>query len=492
MNQSDFIILGPWLIIAITSVLTVSSIIVYRSHRLIMALTLVGLALSALAVPWVAQYAIYRQVTPLLIIDQYAFFFLELILITSIAIVLLAYSYLKNRQATIQREEFYPLLLFAVLGAGILVGSSHLISFFLGLETLSLSLYAMIGYFRTDRQSIEAGIKYLVLAGASSAILLFGMALIYAELGTMQLFKMAYHLLNRSTFSLFIWCGLAMIIVGIGFKLAVVPFHMWTPDVYQGSPAPVTAFIATISKGAMFALLLRYFTVMGLQRQHWLFVIFSLIAIASMLGGTLLALWQKNIKRILAYSSISHLGYLLVAFLAGDVLGSQAVAYYLVAYFIMTVGAFGVIIVFSPADREAEELADYQGLFWRRPWLAASMTVFTLSLAGIPFTAGFLGKFYVLTAGISADHWALVLILIVSSTMGLFFYLRIIATMLAAPRTTPASIESNRDASTLQIHYQVPLLAGLVLTALVLLLVWFGIYPVSLQAIIKNATFVSF
>ena len=247
----------------------------------------------------------------------------------------------------------------------VLVASSHFISFFLGLEILSVALYALSAYLHTRSRALEAGIKYLILAGSSSAFLLFGMALIYAQLGTMDLFRLAASLPGAQNSPLVLG-GLAFIVTGIGFKLGVVPFHLWAPDVYEGAPAPVTAFLATVSKGAIFALLLRYFyTVPARSTSAPVFVLFAIIAIASMLIGNLLALFQNNVKRILAYSSIAHMGYLLVAFEASNTTASEAVAFYLVAYFITTIGAFGVVTVLSDEERDAGHSG---GL--RRPVLA--------------------------------------------------------------------------------------------------------------------------
>src|SRR5262249_20378764 len=215
-----------------------------------------------------------------------------------------------------------------------------------------------------------------------------------------------------SAHSALLLAGFAMLLVGVGYKLALVPFHMWTPDVYQGAPAPVTAFLATVSKGAMFALLLRYFTPIDVYAYRPLFLVFSLIAIASMLVGNLLALSQPNVKRLLAYSSIAHLGYLLVAFLASRAMAGTAVAFYLVAYFIASLGAFGIITVLSNGAREAESIDAYRGLFWQHPWLAGIFTAMLLSLAGIPITAGFVGKFYVVAAGVGTSLWLLVILMV--------------------------------------------------------------------------------
>src|SRR5690606_34972693 len=223
--------------------------------------------------------------------------------------------------------------------------------------------------------------------------------------------------------------GVGLMVVGAGFKLGVVPFHMWTPDVYEGAPAPVTAFIATVSKGGMVVLLVRFFMSIDGFRYPALITIFTIISVASMFAGNILALQQQNVKRVLAYSSIAHLGYLLVAFIAADELGVEAVGFYLMAYFATSLGAFGVVTVLSDKDRDAERMEDYRGLLWRRPGLATIFTVTLLSLAGIPLTAGFIGKFYLIASGIGTNQWLLVVLLAVNSIIGLFYYIRIVAIM---------------------------------------------------------------
>jgi NADH-quinone oxidoreductase subunit N len=295
--------------------------------------------------------------------------------------------------------------------------------------------------------------------------------LLYAELGTLEFRRMAVALVAGDTIrSVYVLMGLAMTVTGIGFKLAVVPFHMWTPDVYEGAPAPVTAFVATVSKGAIVALLLRYFVQAGAYPYDSLLLAFSLLAVASMAVGNLLALLQQNVKRILAYSSIAHLGYLLVAFVAGGPRAVEAVTFYWVAYLVTTLGAFGIVTVLSNQEGDAERLEAYRGLFWRQPWLALVFTAMLLSLAGIPLTAGFMGKFYVLVAGIEAARWALVVLLGLSSAIGLFYYLRIVVVLYSSP----LGVESG----------QAPMTApsgswagSLVLAALTLGLVGLGVYP---------------
>ncbi|HEX8948673.1 MAG TPA: NADH-quinone oxidoreductase subunit N, partial [Dissulfurispiraceae bacterium] len=459
-----------------------TAIAVSRKHTPTALMALAGFAAAFFSL-FAVSAVVPRNATFLLIIDNYALFYLGLIFAAGFAVAVLSHGYMEGREGT--HEEYYILLLLATLGASVLVCSSHFASFFLGLEILSVSLYALIAYVRGTARSNEAGVKYLILAAVSSAFLLFGMALVYAQLGTMEFAEISRRAAQGSAAAgrhdLLLLAGLIMITVGIGFKLAVVPFHMWTPDVYEGSPAPVSAFIASVSKGAMFALLLRYFTLVDIRSFGSLFLIFTGIAIASMFAGNLLALLQDNIKRLLAYSSIAHLGYLLVAFLASGALAVTAVSYYLTAYFITILGAFGVVTVLSGKERDMDRLEEYRGLARRRPWLAGVFTAMLLSLAGIPLTAGFIGKFYVVTAGVGAALWLLVIILAVNSAVSIYYYLRIVAALYAQePGEEIAAISVPR----------LSLGGGIVMAALTLLLVWLGVYPAPLIRVIE-ATAVS-
>jgi len=292
--------------------------------------------------------------------------------------------------------------------------------------------------------------------------------------GTLQFTRMAVSVSDRSTAgSLLLQTGLALLVGGVAFKLAVVPFHLWTPDVYQGAPAPVTAFVATVSKGSMFALLLRYFTMIDLREMESLYVLFVLLAVASMLIGNLLALLQDNVKRMLAYSSIAHLGYLLVAFLAGSEHAAVAVTFYLVAYFVTTLCAFGVLTVLSGPDRDADAIEDFAGLMWNRPGLGVVFCASLLSLAGIPLTAGFVGKFNVLTSGVDSSLWLLVLTLVAGSGIGLFYYLRLVVIIC-------------RPAESMQPAQSTPNSARLALAVLTALMLWFGVFPNSLIRVINS------
>lgn len=493
MSAGDLLTLSPLIVLTVAPVVVMLAAAFARSHALALALTLVGLGVT-IGTLFVAAGREPRTVTPLFALDTYALFYIGLLAVATGTVALLSWSYLRRHD--IRPEEYYILLLTATLGGAAMVASTHFASFFLGLEILSVSLYALIVYPVFAERFVEASVKYLVLAGVTSAFLLFGMALVYAVGGTMTSAGVgALVTKGLGDLNAIVALGVVLILVGVGFKLAVVPFHMWTPDIYQGAPAPVTAYIATVSKGAVFALLLRYFRGVSLDQGSTLFLVLAAISVASMVAGNLLALLQDNVKRILAYSSIAHLGYLLVAFLATGERAATAVTFYLVAYFATNLAAFGVVGALSTEQRDAERMEDYRGLAGRHPWLADIMAVALFSLAGIPLTMGFMGKFYVVTAGSSSALWALIIVLVLTSTVGLYYYTRIVVAMyvrrrepveagVAAPGTAgtggPAEAAGVAEVSP-------PLSAGLVLGALTILLIIFGVYPAPLIRLIERA-----
>lgn len=376
----------------------------------------------------------------LLVIDGIALYFSILILFATLITTLLAKDYLQDRAG--ENEEFYLLLLLSALGGLVLVSATHLASFLLGLELLGVALYALIAYPERGHLPLEAATKYLILSGAASAILLFGFALIYAALGTLTFTEIGNQLnvATQGPNRIILLAGAAFVFTGIGFKLSLVPFHMWTPDVYQGAPSPVTGYLATVSKGAIFVALLRFYHDAALFNQPALITTITIIAIASMLVGNLLALRQINLKRLLAYSSIAHMGYLLItlvilsrASMHGEAI--EAANYYLVAYIVTSLAAFSLLSIICNTQRESEtgDLASVTGLFWRQPLLASLLTVAMLSLAGIPLTAGFIAKFYIFSVGISANLWALVIALVVGSGIGIYYYLRVVFAMAQKP-----------------------------------------------------------
>ncbi len=483
MNAADVYHILPLVILAAGVVVEMLLLAVRRSRTLALVLTLCTLALSlaALQIPWRAGT---ESITPLIWFDGYAVWFTGLLLAAALAVVVMSFGYLRGRRVV--REEFYILILTAVLGGAVLVSSSHFASFFLALEVLSVSLYVLITYDRSHPIDAEAGIKYLILAATSIAFLLFGIALIYTRTGTMSLPALADRIPTTwQAADLLLFLGAGMILIGIAFKLALVPFHFWAADVYEGAPAPVTALIATISKGAVFALLLRYFGVMHLRAEGPFFIVFTCVAIVTMFSGNFLALQQRDIKRLLAYSSIAHMGYLLVAFLASGALAVTAVSFYLLTYFITTLGAFGVIAALSGKEEDLSRLEYYRGLVHRQPALASLLAVMMFSLAGIPLTAGFLGKFYLVLAGVGSHLWLLVLILVVNSVIGLFYYLRVIIALYE-----PASAARQKAASA-EVYSPAPsgsFMGGVLLLVLLLLVIWVGVYPGPIITFIERLT----
>lgn len=474
MTTAHLIGLLPLLILAAASVLLMLVVAIKRNHRLVFSVSLIGIAAAFISL-WPLAEMGTRDIGALLVVDSFSLLYMGLLLPTAAIVVLFAYDYLDRQHE--HKEEFYILVLLATLGGMALVASNHFASFLLGLEVLSVALYALIAYLRTGALSLEAGIKYLVLASSSAAFLLFGMALIYEQVGSLQFAPMAAAFANPragiSSFTFF--AGAALLFTGVGFKLAVVPFHLWTPDVYEGAPLPVTVLIATVSKASVFGLLLRWIHPFSAPGSP-LWIVLAISAIASMLAGNLLALRQNNLKRLLAYSSIAHMGYFLVALLAGGAFGLQAATYYLIAYLVTISGAFGVLTMLSPGGEECCEIEDYRGLFWRRPLLGGILTAMFFSLAGIPLTAGFLGKFYVIVAGASSASWGLIITLIVSSVIGLFYYLRVVVALYARPAE---AFTSERGTSLFA--------SGFGLASLTILLFCFGIWPGVLWPVLTAA-----
>lgn len=471
MTTSDLFYLLPFMIIAAAPVASVLIITLRRSFRIIY-----GFSLFMFIAAFLSLFLIMprtpHSVGTLLVIDSYGILFMGIILAATIVVTMLSYAYLKNQPG--EREEYFIMLFIAVLGSMVLVVADHFISFFIGLETLSISLYVLIAYFRWRDNCIEAGVKFLVVASVATAFLLFGMGLIYAEKGTMSFQGLARAAGQPASFSPLLLAGIVFILTGIGFKLALVPFHMWTPDVYQGAPVPVTAFIATVSKGAVLAVALRLFMVSGGMNSNGLFFAVSVMSVLSMFIGNFLALKQTNLKRLLAYSSIAHLGYLMITLLAGTASGTESAVFYLAAYIITTLGAFGVISILSVYDRDAEDTEDVKGLFWTNPWIATVFTLALLSLAGIPLTAGFMSKFYLVLAGMKSGLWILVASLIINSAISLYYYLRIIRAML-----TPS--EANRK----------PGLSFISVVAMILIasgILFLGVLPSFLMKLISNFT----
>ena len=430
MNPIDFQALLPLLVLAAGATVLMLQIAWVRNSRLTSALAALILALAALSCRF-AEEAAPLQVTPLLMADRFALVFCTLFCAAGAVTALLARDYVSQHGD--EPEEFFLLLVLATMGACVLAYAVHVASLLLGMELLSVSLYALIAYPNKSILPLEAAAKYLVLSGAASATALFGFALLYAATGTLEFATLGQGLGETSTGQSVLLPAAVMIFAGLGFKLSIVPFHLWTPDVYDGAPAPVTGFLASVAKAAVFVVLLRLFLDADLFRYRILVEITGLLAIFSMLAGNLLALLQTNIKRMLAYSSIAHIGYLMIVFMVcinadNRALAVEAAIYYLIAYTATTIAAFGLLTLISAnqADRENIQLQDVSGLFWRQPLLACLMLVALLSLAGIPLTAGFIAKFYLVSAAVSGHNWVLLFTLALGSSIGIYYYLRVV------------------------------------------------------------------
>jgi NADH-quinone oxidoreductase subunit N len=490
MSSTDLAGLMPLIVLALGSILVLLAAAFTRKLALSLAITLVACA-AAIAFVGYAWTLLPFPLGTFVSFDGFVLFGFLLLIGATIFVAVSSWMYLRGRED--EGGEYFFLLLLATLGGCVLAASSSFAAFFLGLELMSVSLYALIGWRRERGIGTEAAIKYLILAGASSAFLLFGMALTYAATGTLSLSTLASAFKPQGFMAP---VGLALILVGIGFKLAVVPFHLWTPDVYDGAPAPVTGYVATVSKGAMVLVLARILApafvgagglggigaAQGVVAPAFAWV-FALIAGLSMFVGNLLALREGNVKRILAYSSIAHLGYILVAFLAGGPQALRAIAFYLAAYFVTTLGAFAAISALSSTERDADEIGDYRGLAARRPWLAAVLTAMLLSLAGLPLTAGFVGKFIILSVGVGAQLWTLAVILAINGTISIFYYLKIVSAMFrgdeagAAVAGAPAMVAA-----------RAPFLAALALALLMIGVVALGVFPAPLLSFIGSFT----
>ena len=437
---SDLMPLAPVMIVGLTIVLVMILTAIKRNHNLIATASVVGLNLAAFNIILQMMNGQFSaaNVMNMFMVDPFTMLYQLLILISALACCTLSHAYIESYKDN--REELYLLLLSSVAGAMLMVASSHYASFFISLELMSVPVYGMLAYTHEREKSLEAGMKYLVLSATASAMLLMGMAYIYAYTGTLSFYTGFGSLLQMVKMgNPMVILGLGLIIFAIAFKLSLAPFHKWTPDVYQGAPAPMATFLATAAKVATIGLFVRYLLGAGALIPS-ITLILSIIAVLSILAGNLLAVRQVNLKRVLAYSSIAHFGYLLVALVSKNYFSLDSVNMYVIAYVLTTIGAFGVVtLMSSPYNNanEAESVADYRGLFWRRPVLTATLTVMLLSLAGIPLTAGFIGKFMVIKAAVDAGHWFLAAMIIVGSGIGLYYYLRVMIVLYLTPPETP-------------------------------------------------------
>ncbi len=374
---------------------------------------------------WGARVDLFNA---LYVVDDFGTFlkyvFLAILLLVSL--ISLAYT----RREEIVSGEYYSLLLFAVFGMMVMVSSNSFVTIFIGLEVMSLAIYILCGLLKGSLRAIESSLKYFLLGSFGTAFFLYGIALIYASAGTIDIQAVRAVAVGKQLGGNAIFLtGMALLIVGFGFKIASVPFHMWTPDVYEGAPTSVTVFMATGVKAAAFGAFLRvFYTAFYPLIAEWSPVLWFM-AVLTMCVGNITALLQNNMKRLLAYSSIAHAGYILVAFVTGDRLLSSSVLYYLLAYTFMNLGAFTVVILLGRKGEEHEDIDSYAGLAARHPFIALCMTVFLLSLTGIPPLAGFAGKFYLFSDAIKGEYYWLAVIGMLNSAVAAYYYLRVLMYM---------------------------------------------------------------
>jgi NADH-quinone oxidoreductase subunit N len=430
LSTSDFWYLLPEIVLTIGALVMLVADVLLPARRT--ALTAVALAtlVATFAAVLAFRHADVEVAGGLIAVDPFSTFFKLVFVAVAILTVLMSHRYLSIEG--IGAGEYHFLVLCATLGMLIMAGSIDLISAFVGLETMAVSFYILAGYVKPNPRSNEAAVKYFLLGAFSLAILLYGMSLLYGLSGTTRLNAMAAAFTGHDSVLLL---AIVLIVAGLGFKIAGVPFHMWAPDVYEGAPTPVTAFLSVGSKAASFALLLRIFY-QGLPSQlaDWS-LLFEALAFITMTAGNIAALTQSNIKRLLAYSSIAHSGYVLIGIVAGTERGVSASMFYLAVYALMQLGAFTVVVLLRRADVIGDELKDLSGLYRRQPFAAFAMLLFLLSLGGTPPTAGFMGKFRLFAAAIDSGHVWLAVVGVLNSVVSLYYYLRIVIFMYQRPDT---------------------------------------------------------
>jgi NADH-quinone oxidoreductase subunit N len=392
------------------------------SQRLLGLIALAG-ALFGIAATWYMSQSPGVAFSNMIRVDSFSVFFHFLVIAIAAVVILTSYEYMAVQR--IRAGEYYALILFGVVGMALMSSAVELVLIFIALEISSISTYILAGFRRHDASSAESSLKYFLLGSFATAFFLYGVALIFGATGSTNIDDISRVLLAGPV-ELLVYVAMALMFVGLGFKVAAAPFHIWTPDVYEGAPAPIVGFMSTAPKAAAFAVLLRVVFVINAPGRYWLIWV---AAALSMTLGNVGALVQNNVKRLLAYSSIAHAGYLLVAFAATPDLGTSAAMFYTAAYAAMNVGAFAVVSHFANAGERYVTLEDYEGLGRTSPLLAATLTIFLLSLIGIPMTGGFFAKFYVFSAALKSNLVWLTLIGVINSAVGAYYYLRIVVVM---------------------------------------------------------------
>src|SRR3982751_415767 len=426
LSTSDFYYILPEIVLTGGSLLVlIADVLLPRRSKALGWLTLVaiGATLASLA-PFTSTHV--EVAHGLLAVDRFAVFFKIVFLVAAAITVLMSVRYLAVEGAS--PGEYYFLILCATLGMMVMAAGIDLITIFIGLETMAVSFYILAGFIKPSQRSNEAAVKYFLLGAFSLGILLYGMSLMYGLSGTTNLRVMATSFETMTTDPRLV-LAVILVVAGVGFKIAAVPFHMWAPDVYEGSPTPITAFLSVGSKAASFAMLIRIFVEgMPSMNADWR-LLFWVLSIVTMTVGNVAAVTQTNVKRMLAYSSIAHAGYVLIGIVAGTARGITATLVYLMVYAFMQLGAFAVVVLLGRAHTAGDQPKDFSGLAFRNPFAAFAMLLFMLSLGGIPPTAGFMGKFWLFSAAIDAHYYGLAVIGVLNSAISLYYYVRIVVFM---------------------------------------------------------------
>jgi NADH-quinone oxidoreductase subunit N len=431
MKWSDVVFLAPEIVIALGAIWLLLAPFVFRRPNVSAAKwqTLLILAATAATVFWAAgahPEPATEMLAAMFVTDGFATFFKLLLIAATALVVLLSEDFLRG--GGYSAWEYFSLLGFALCGTMFMVSGVHLISIWIGLELLSLSSYILAGYYKEQQASTEAAMKYFILGSVSSAILLYGVSLIFGVTGALGLDAIATSIRGIADNEALLF-GMILLAAGLCFKVAAVPFHVWTPDVYVGAPTPITAFLSTVSKGAAFAIFARIFYMALAEFTLDWGMVLATVAALSMIVGNLAAVTQDNVKRMLAWSSIGHAGYAMLGILAMSELGLSAILIYMLVYTFATLGIWGLILMLRDREYAGESIADFAGLSTRAPFWAFAMVVFLLSLGGIPPTAGFIGKYYLFLAAIGAGWGWLAILAVLMSAVSMFYYLRLVVAM---------------------------------------------------------------
>jgi NADH-quinone oxidoreductase subunit N len=432
MMQSLYSILPEILVVATALfVLFIDLILPEENRRVLCGVSIIGVALSLFSVLAMGPGKI-SGFSGMVVHDGLGAFF-EIVILSACGLTLLMATGYSEWEGT-HKGEFYSLLLLSTSGMMFMAKGTDLMTVFLGLETLSIPIYVLVGFHRHRMSSIEGALKYFLLGAFASGFLLYGIALMYAATGTTKIPMLATMLYDaRLAANPVFLAGVCLLLVGFAFKVSLVPFHMWTPDAYEGAPTIVTAFMSAAVKAAAFAALIRVLllTLGGLQPVLW--KVLWVLSVLTMTVGNLSALVQNNVKRMLAYSSIAHAGYILVGMVSGDVLGGQASLFYLLIYAFMNIGAFGVVMLIAQKEDDGYDISNLAGIGFKYPALAGLLTLFMVSLGGIPPTAGFVGKFYLFSAAVKNGYIWLAVIGVLNSAVSIYYYLRIVVYMYMMP-----------------------------------------------------------